>query len=94
MYSNFDLLQTPRYLRPYPLRYPQLFVCELVNGEYNITMLERFSQADLQPAGAAILEAHYALFVWYGRNSNTALTVTCKRIAQRFRKFLYVCYSF
>jgi hypothetical protein len=100
LYTNFDLLQTPRYLRPYPLRYPQLFVCELLGDEYNITMLERFSQSDLHTAGAAILDAHFALFVWYGRNCNTALSVTSRKVAQKFRKLISssarssVCSSF
>ena len=87
MYTNFDILQTPRYLRPYPLRYPQLFVCELIGGEYNITMLERFSQSDLTATGAAVLEAHYAIFVWFGRNCTTSLSVTSVKVAKKFRKF-------
>mmetsp|Transcript_21447 Transcript_21447/g.31082 ORF Transcript_21447/g.31082 Transcript_21447/m.31082 type:complete len:2204 (-) Transcript_21447:122-6733(-) len=84
VYSNFDLLQTPRYLRPPALQYPQLFLCEMLRGEYAITMVERYSQYDLVESGAAILDAHFALFVWFGRTCGAALRVTSIKVAQKF----------
>lgn len=85
-YTNFDLLQTPRYLRPYALRYPQLFICEYIGDEYTVTMLERYCQSDLVENVAAILDAHYALFVWYGRVCSAAIKVTSVRVAKKFCK--------
>jgi hypothetical protein len=85
-YTNFDLLQTPRYLRPYALRYPQLFICEHSRDEYTITMLERYCQSDLVENIAAILDAHYALFVWYGRLCSAAIKVTSMKVAKKFCK--------
>ena len=89
LYTNFDLLQTPRYLRPLALRYPQMFLVENAQDQYAITMLERYCQYDLSPTGAVIMDAHYALFVWSGKTCNAALRVTAIKIARRFSK----CFS-
>lgn len=90
LYTNFDLLQTPRYLRPLALRYPQMFLLQNIRGEYAVTMLERFCQYDLTSTGAAIMDAHYALFVWSGSACSASLRVTAIRIAKRFSKIFTV----
>ena len=94
LYTNFDLLQTPRYLRPYALRYSQLFVCEYIRNEYTITMLERYCQTDLIETAAIILDAHYALFVWYGRNCTASVKVTSYKVAKKFCKSLVLLLIF
>jgi hypothetical protein len=88
LYTNFDLLQTPRYLRPLALRYPQMFLLQYMRGEYTVTMLERYNQYDLTETGAAIMDAHYALFVWSGKACSASLRVTAIRIAKRFSKYI------
>ena len=91
LYTNFDLLQTPRYLRPLALRYPQMFLLENTQSEYSVTMLERYCQYDLTPTGAVIMDAHYALFVWSGKTCSAALRVTAIKIAKRFSKCSLNC---
>ena len=49
-------------------------------------MLEKYCQADLLDNVAVILDAHYALFVWYGRNCPTSIKVTSFKVAKKFRK--------
>lgn len=50
-------------------------------------MLERYCQADLIETAAVILDAHYALFVWYGRNCTASVKVTTFKVAKKFCKF-------
>ena len=94
LYSNFDLLQTPRSLRPVALRYPTLFVCDITRGEYSVTMLRHYSQRDLVPAGAAILDAHFALFCWFGRSCSGSLRVISMKVASKFCKYLNIMFVY
>lgn len=88
MYTNFYLLQTPRDLRPETLRYPILFTCDISKGVYSIvTVGRRFSQRDLSTTTTAILDAHFAIFVWCGRDSSSSLRVTSMKIAKKFSKY-------
>ena len=85
VYTNTKLLRIPRDERPPGLQYPTLFVCaSLSGGDYSVKMLRAFSQADLEPAGAAILDAHFAVFVWAGRECTPALAAMAMDVGKKF----------
>ena len=86
-YTNTKLLRIPRDQRPPSLRFPTLFVCASCSGgDYSVRMLRRFSQLDLEPAGAVILDAHFALFVWVGRECTPVLARMAMDVGEKFRK--------
>jgi hypothetical protein len=87
IYTNTKLLRIPRDERPEGLRRPTLFVCASSSGgDYSVRMLNSFSQSDLHSAGAAILDAHFAIFVWVGRECTPVLARMAMDVAVRFRK--------
>lgn len=89
-YTNTKLLCVPRDQRPPGLRYPTLFVCSSRSGgDYSVQMQRRFSQLDLQPAGAVILDAHFAVFVWTGRECTPVLANMAMDVGKKFCKSLH-----
>jgi hypothetical protein len=87
MYTNPKLLYIPRDERPLGLHYPTLFVCNSSNGgDCSVKMVTRYSQLDLAPSGAVILDAHFAVFVWTGRGCGLALRNIAMNIAKKFCK--------
>lgn len=84
-YTNTKLLRIPRDERPEGLRLPVLFVCGASSGgDYSVRMLGSFSQSDLQPAGAVILDAHFAIFLWTGRECTPVLAGMARDVATKF----------
>jgi hypothetical protein len=87
IYTNTKLLRIPRDERPEGLKRPTLFVCASSSGgDYSVRMLSSFSQRDLASAGAAILDAHFALFVWTGRECTPVLAGMATDVAKKFCK--------
>lgn len=87
IYTNTKLLRIPRDERPQGLKRSTLFVCAASSGgDYSVRMLSIFSQRDLDSSGAVILDAHFAIFVWIGRQCTPVLASIAKDVAQRFCK--------
>lgn len=84
-YTNPRLLQVPRDERPLELRHPSLFQCSATRaGNYSVRLLKHFSQRDLHPSGAAIVDAHFAVFVWTGRECSPVLGEMAMDVAIKF----------
>ena len=88
IYSNSKLLRVPRDERPQCLRYPTLFLCSSTGGDnYSVRKLRRYSQIDLESSSAAILDAHFAVFVWTGRVCSPHLANMALNVAKKYCKY-------
>jgi hypothetical protein len=94
IHTNFDFLQTPKNLRPISLRHPVLFICDYSKIGYVIKMIgTKFSQGHLLSTLSAIIDAHFAIFVWYGRDSCATIRHLTNKVACKYCKYFYILYN-
>jgi hypothetical protein len=87
-FTSNDFLRTPRDERPSNQRYPRMFLCEDTyldaTRKLKVEAVNTFSQYYLQKSSIAIIDAHYTLFVWFGKDSSFRLQELGAKVVKNY----------